>query len=64
MGIPKEYKTKYGSDKITDMEVAKERSIDLGSKSSGITKGKKYYSVRAGKVLIDSSAGEISWLKP
>ena len=63
IGVPKEYREKFGKEKITDLDIAKLRSKELGSKSGGVTKGKNYYSVRAGKVLKDSSTGEISWLK-
>ena len=63
MGIPKEYKEKYGNEKITDLKIAIQRCVELGDKCSGITKGKKYYSLRAGKILKDSTTNEISWLK-
>ena len=63
MGIPKEYREKYGKEKITNLDTAKRISKELGNKSGGITKGKKYFSVRAGKILQDSTTGEISWLK-
>ena len=63
MGIPKEYKEKYGNEKITDLDVAMKRCIELGNKCSGITKGKKYYTIRAGKILKNSTTNEMSWLK-
>lgn len=62
-GLPKDYTKKYGKKRLTDLEEAKRRSVEMGTESMGVTQKDKYFSVRKGSKLKESPSGETSWIK-
>ena len=62
-GLPKNYTKKYGRKRLTDLEEAKRRSVELGTESMGVTQKDKFFSVRKGRELKECPSGETSWIK-